>query len=138
MRWRMRLPNGRNWEAPTLSDPPPISVHRGEIWLIALDPTVGAEIQKTRPYVVMSSNAIGKLPVKLIVPFTDWKEHYSRQPWLVEVHPTHMNGLGKVSGADTLQVRGVSLQRFRTKLGLLEAGALEDVALSIALVVEAG
>jgi mRNA interferase MazF len=29
-------------------------VHRGEIWLASLDPTIGAEIQKTRPCVVVS------------------------------------------------------------------------------------
>lgn len=31
-----------------------IAVRRGEIWLAALDPTIGAEIQKTRPCVVVS------------------------------------------------------------------------------------
>jgi mRNA interferase MazF len=29
-------------------------VKRGEIWLAALDPTVGSEIQKTRPCVIVS------------------------------------------------------------------------------------
>lgn len=29
-------------------------VTRGEVWLVALDPTVGSEIQKTRPAVVIS------------------------------------------------------------------------------------
>jgi mRNA interferase MazF len=29
-------------------------VARGEVWLVALDPTVGSEIQKTRPCVVVS------------------------------------------------------------------------------------
>ena len=29
-------------------------VKRGEIWLVNLDPTIGSEIQKTRPYVVIS------------------------------------------------------------------------------------
>lgn len=29
-------------------------VRRGEVWLAALDPTVGSEIQKTRPCVIVS------------------------------------------------------------------------------------
>lgn len=29
-------------------------VTRGEVWLVALDPTVGSEIQKTRPAVIIS------------------------------------------------------------------------------------
>jgi mRNA interferase MazF len=32
---------------------------RGEVWLVNLDPTVGTEIRKTRPAVVVSSNTIG-------------------------------------------------------------------------------
>jgi mRNA interferase MazF len=32
----------------------PTQVKRGEIWLVNLDPTVGSEIQKTRPCVVIS------------------------------------------------------------------------------------
>ena len=47
--------------------------NRSEIWLVNLEPTVGAEIRKTRPVVVISSDAIGKLPIKLIAPITDWK-----------------------------------------------------------------
>ena len=29
-------------------------VVRGEVWLVNLDPTVGSEIQKTRPCVIVS------------------------------------------------------------------------------------
>jgi mRNA interferase MazF len=38
-----------------------INPKRGEIWLVNLDPTVGAEIKKTRPALVISSDFIGKL-----------------------------------------------------------------------------
>jgi len=43
-------------------------MRRGEIWLINLDPTIGAEIKKVRPAVIVSDNAIGILPLKVIVP----------------------------------------------------------------------
>lgn len=49
---------------------------RGEIWLLSLDPTVGAEIQKTRPYLIKSVDKLSKLPLKVIIPITDWKTHY--------------------------------------------------------------
>jgi hypothetical protein len=45
---------------------------RGEIWRVNLDPTLGAEIKKTRPAVVVSTDAIGRLPIKLIAPITEW------------------------------------------------------------------
>jgi mRNA interferase MazF len=50
---------------------------QGEIWLINLDPTVGSEIQKTRPAIIVNDDVIGKLPLKVIVPITDWKDRYA-------------------------------------------------------------
>jgi mRNA interferase MazF len=38
---------------------------RGEVWLVNLDPTIGSEIKKTRPAVIISSDLMGILPVKL-------------------------------------------------------------------------
>ncbi|WP_017661480.1 type II toxin-antitoxin system PemK/MazF family toxin [Baaleninema simplex] len=35
---------------------------RGDVWLVRLDPTIGAEIGKTRPVVVVSADNIGVLP----------------------------------------------------------------------------
>jgi mRNA interferase MazF len=52
---------------------------QSEIWLINLDPTIGSEIRKKPPAVIVNDNALGKLPLKIIVPFTDWKEHYRFQ-----------------------------------------------------------
>ena len=50
---------------------------RGEIWLVNFDPTVGAEIKKVRPAVVISSDSVGKLPIKLIAPITDRNSNIS-------------------------------------------------------------
>ena len=49
---------------------------QGEVWLINLNPTIGAEIKKTRPAVIVNDDALGKLPLKVIVPVTDWKDKY--------------------------------------------------------------
>jgi len=55
---------------------------RGEIWLVNFDPTVGAEIKKVRPAVVISSDSVGKLPIKLIAPITDCKSSILATPQL--------------------------------------------------------
>ena len=36
---------------------------RGEIWLLNLDPAIGAEIKKTRPGIIVNDDAIGVLPL---------------------------------------------------------------------------
>jgi mRNA interferase MazF len=56
---------------------------RGDVWLANFDPTVGAEIKKIRPAVVVSSDSVGKLLIKLIAPVTDWKEYYIGNIWYV-------------------------------------------------------
>jgi mRNA interferase MazF len=83
-------------------------MRRGEVWFINLDPTVGAEIKKTRPVVIVSDDAIGILPLKVIVPVTEWKDRYAVAPWLVRLGPDAENGLDKPSAADAFQVRSVA------------------------------
>ena len=94
-------------------------MQRGEIWLVNLDPNVGSEIQKTRPAVIVSSDLVGVLPLKIIVPLTEWKERYSAAAWMVRIDPDNQNGLSKPSAADGLQVRSVSIQRLVKRVGIL-------------------
>jgi mRNA interferase MazF len=75
-------------------------MRRGEIWLINLDPTVGAEIRKTRPAVIVNDDAVGILPLKVVVPVTEWKDRYAVAPWMVRLDPDADNGLSKPSAAD--------------------------------------
>ena len=44
-----------------------MSIQRGDVWLVNLEPTIGAEIRKTRPVVVVSSVSVGVLPIRLVV-----------------------------------------------------------------------
>ena len=92
---------------------------RGEIWLVNLDPTIGSEIRKTRPAVIVSSDLIGVLPLKVIVPLTEWKDRYANAPWMVRIDADDQNCLSKISAADGLQIRSVSSQRLVKKIGLL-------------------
>jgi mRNA interferase MazF len=109
---------------------------RGEIWLVNLDPTIGSEIQKTRPAIVISSDYIGKLPLKLVVPITDWKDAFSSDLWHIYLAPTVENGLTKISAADALQARSLDLQRFIRRIGMLCASDLQEIARAIAIVIE--
>lgn len=109
---------------------------RGEIWLVNLDPTVGTEIRKTRPAVVVSSDAVGRLPIKLVAPITDWKDYFAGNIWHVQLEPDAENGLMKTSTVDALQLRGVDHQRFIRKLGRLSDPKLQEIVLAIAAVIE--
>lgn len=70
-----------------------MNISRGEIWLVNLDPTIGAEIRKTRPIVVVSSDAIGVLPIRLVAPLTEWKDYFAHNVWHVKLVPDRTNRL---------------------------------------------
>jgi mRNA interferase MazF len=109
-------------------------MRRGEVWLINLDPTIGAELKKTRPAVIVNDNAVGLLPLKVIVPLTTWKEHYRQAPWLVRIEPHPDNGLDKPSAADAFQVRSLSQERLVRRLGRLTAAEMKSISTALALV----
>jgi mRNA interferase MazF len=107
-------------------------MNRGEIWLINLDPTVGAEIKKTRPAVIVNDDAIGILPLKVIVPITEWKDRYSVAPWMVRLEPDVENGLDKISAADAFQVRSVAHERFVQQMGKLSDQPMKKITRALA------
>ena len=104
--------------------------------LRAGDPSLGSEIQKTRPAVVISSDGVGGLPVKLVAPITGWSDRFDGNLWHIRIEPDGTNGLAKVSAVDVLQVRGVDTQRFIEYLGRVSATLLEEIVAALALVVE--
>jgi len=109
-------------------------MHRGDVWLINLDPTVGAEIKKTRPAVIVNDDAVGILPLRVIVPITEWKDRYAVAPWMVPLNPDAQNGLDKLSAADTFQVRSLSQSRFVQQLGRLSEITMVEISRALALV----
>ena len=108
---------------------------RGEVWLIRFDPKVEHEIGKTRPACVISEDSIGRLPLRLVVPITEWKQKNEKFVWHVYLHPNDLNGLSKKSSADCFQVKSVALRRFERKLGCLNPDEVEEIAAGVALCV---
>lgn len=84
----------------------------------------------------MSSDAVGKLPLKLIAPVTAWQEAFTGNLWHVRIEPTKQNGLTKPSAVDALQLRGVDTRRFIKKLGVLAPSKMQAITDAIALVIE--
>jgi mRNA interferase MazF len=83
---------------------------RDEVWLVSLDPTHGAEIQKTRPCMVISPDEMNRhLQTVIVAPMTT-----TIRPYPTRV-PLHFQGK---SGQSALgQVRAVDRERLVRKLG---------------------
>ena len=109
---------------------------QGEIWQINLDPTLGAEMKKSRPCIILNNDLIGKLALKVVAPITDFKEHYALVPWMVTIEPTNSNGLSKKSSIDLFQVRSLSQNRLVSRLGKVDKGILDACKTSLNVVFE--
>lgn len=112
-------------------------MRQGEIWEINLSPTIGAEIKKKRPAIIINDDAIGILPLKVIVPITEWKDRFQGAIWLVKIEPDNKNKLMKPSAIDTFQIRSVSTKRFLRKTESVSSTVLNDIKAAIKSVIDA-
>jgi len=108
---------------------------QGDIWLINLDPTIGAEIRKTRPAIIVNNDILGRLPLKVIVPLTDWKESYNQAEWMVKIEVDKMNNLTKPSAADCFQIRSISEKRFINPIGTITNEKLNRISEAVIKVI---
>jgi mRNA interferase MazF len=95
-------------------------MERGEVWWTALDPTIGSEIQKTRPCVVVSPQVmIDGLRTVIVVPFTSRSRSASFRPSLT---------FKETKGLILLdQIRTVDKSRLRERMGKLDDNAVSEL-----------
>jgi len=92
-------------------------VKRGEIWLVNLDPTIGSEIKKTRPCVVVSPPELNQhLRTVMMAPMTS---KGFAAPFRVPVTHAGTKGLIVLD-----QLRSVDKQRLLKKSGQVSAKTL--------------
>jgi len=96
---------------------------RGEIWWLALDPTLGSEIRKTRPCVVVSVKVLNeRRRTVIVVPLSSSPK--ASPPILIRIT---CDGRPAVAVSD--QIRAVAKERLGSRLGTVtgdEMLALED------------
>lgn len=109
---------------------------RGEVWRMSLAKKVSGDESHFRLVVIVSSDALGALPLKVVVPLTSWKEEYSSAPWMVRVPPVLHSGLEEAMSADALQVRSVSIARLVKRMGELPASFISQIASAVTLILE--
>jgi mRNA interferase MazF len=92
-------------------------VKRGEVWLAALDPTLGSEIRKTRPCLVVSPDELNAhLRTLIVVPMTTGSRP---APFRVPVRFQDKDGLALPD-----QMRTLDRRRLVKRLGAVEAETL--------------
>ena len=97
-----------------------MEIKRTEVWLIELNPTMGSEVKKTRPCIIISPDEANKyLNTVTIAPLTS----------TIKPYPSRVNCLfdGKEGQVAIDQVRSVDKLRLKKKLGVLDKQTVEQV-----------
>ena len=98
----------------------PPRVERGDVWLVALDPTVGSEIQKTGPCIVISPPEMNAhLRTCLVAPMTTGSRP---APFRVALTFQRKSGLILLD-----QIRSLDRQRLVKRLGSVREPLLQRV-----------
>ena len=113
-----------------------MNLKTGDIYWVNLEPTLGDEIKKQRPVVLLNPGHVKHLRLALVVPVTGWKAQWRDHPFFVWLEPSPSNGLSKLSVVDCFQIRAVSHQRLQQKIGSISAEELDRVQRAIALILD--
>ena len=93
---------------------------RGEVHLVRLDPTLGSEIQKTRPCVIVSPDELNEhLRTVIVAPMTTGGRAY---PWRIRCTFQRRSGYVVLD-----QLRTVDRERLVKRLGALSSNTMTDV-----------
>ena len=102
-----------------------VGVRRGDVILVNLDPTVGVEIKKTRPAVVVSNDSINQYSqLVVVVPVTKNTARISPSHVVI---PKGVSRLTFTSKVVTEQIKAVDKQRIVRRLGSLSAALIAHV-----------
>ena len=103
-----------------------METHRGDVWWVSFDPSVGGEIQKTRPAVIISNNAANAVLNRVVVvPLTS----QTGKLYPAEAIVT-LNGEKRKAMAD--QIMTASKRRLHNRMGSVsqtDMRAIEDAIL---------
>ena len=99
-------------------------IRRGDVFLVTLSPTVGTEIRKTRPCVVVSPDELNlRLPTVIVAPLTTGTHLYPfRIPCTFKGRPGHVV---------TEQLRSIDRARLVRPLGSLPSATLRRVLVAL-------
>ena len=106
-------------------------MNRGEIWLVSFDPTLGSEIKKARPAIILSGQPFNRLRRTLIVVPMSTAHDRTEFPLLIAIRSS-----GKPSVAVVDQIKAAAKERFIRKLGETTPAELDQINDALAALLE--
>lgn len=95
-------------------------INRFDIVLVKLNPTVGSEVQKTRPCIIISPNEMNVLKTVIVAPMTSQGFDFIFRP---VIHFENKNGLVLLD-----QIRAVDKTRIVKKVGVVNKEKAKEIS----------
>lgn len=106
-----------------------MTVNQFEVWIVNFDPSIGAEIYKTRPAVIISNNAANRnLQTVIVAPFTSTERNYPTRT------DTFFENKGGQIGLDQMRCVDKHEKRLVKKIGVLPEPEWPDLLKTIDLI----
>jgi mRNA interferase MazF len=103
---------------------------RGEVWWVALDPTEGSEIRKTRPCLILTSDVLNRLRATVVV--VPYSTAAGAHPPITV--PVTCQGKPAVAVVD--QVRAIAKHRLKEKIETAVVDDVSSVTVALARILE--
>lgn len=104
-----------------------MQIERGEVYWINFDPSLGGEIQKTRPAIIVSNNAANSVLNRVqVIPVTSKADRIYPGEAIID-----LNGQRRKAMAD--QLATVSKLRIGKRMGAVDAAGMRDIEAAIAV-----
>lgn len=99
------------------------SIKRFDIYLVKLNPTIGSEVQKTRPCIIVSPNEMSQLKTVIIAPMTSQGFNFIFRP---KICFEDKEGLVLLD-----QIRAVDKTRLIKKIGQVDSVTAQAIATTL-------
>ena len=99
----------------------------GSIWLVNFDPSIGTEIRKTRPAMIISGTLFNQRRKVTVLPITSSSPDRRMLPIVVEITPDQTNGLNTDSFIICIDPMTFDKQRLVKQLGILNGEKIHQV-----------
>jgi mRNA interferase MazF len=106
-------------------------MNRGEIWLVNFDPTLGSEIKKTRPAIIISGQPFNRFRRTVVVVPLSSAHEQTEFPLLIAIRSS-----GKPSVAVIDQIKAAAKERFIRKLGVATASEMSQINDALSTLIE--
>jgi mRNA interferase MazF len=99
----------------------------GSIWLVNFDPSIGTEIRKTRPAIIISGTIFNQRRKVTVLPITSSTPDSRMLPVVVSINPSQANGLNTDSFIVCIDPMTFDKQRLVKQLGILNSDKIRQI-----------